>query len=162
MTGQDGTAPADQSGSKRLVVSDPNRVVVRSLHLLYRFKIFRVCSRCLRINSDPISIKYIGRGKGFSVVPFYTLAQMKSDAQTFIGYFPGFGQITDNIHVLVVFDQAVVYQAGNIMRRRIRCQKRNQIAGITDIPSDQYIAISRLFGGRRLNVFFFGFVIAGA
>jgi len=77
-------------------------------------------------------------------MPPNTFAQVEGDRQTIRRHLPRFGQIADNIHILVVLDQTVENHAAHGVRSRIGSQKRNQVARVPDIAPHQNIAI----GGR--------------
>ncbi len=76
-------------------------------------------------------------------MPCYGTAQMKRDCQAIGGDIVTFGKVTDDVQVLVVFDQAVVNLAGNGVGRGIGGQNGYQGGCFTDGAFHQRISVFR-------------------
>ncbi len=141
VSGKDGGPPAHQGGREGLGIGHPEGMGIQDLRFFHFQKIAGIRGGRLGIDRHPVGVQDIVSREGAAVMPFDSLAKMEGDDQAVLGNIPGFGQIPDDLDVLVVLDQTVEHHAGNLVGCVVGSQDGDQVAGVSDGAFHQDVPI---------------------
>ncbi len=104
--------------------------------------------RRLGINRDPVGVEDVAGCEGVAVVPGDTLSQVEGDLEAVARDLPRFGEVADDVHVLVELDETVVDEPRDLVGRVVGGKDRDQVAGIADGALYHDVAVGRAGVGR--------------
>jgi hypothetical protein len=102
-----------------VLVTDAHRVGIHRLHRLDGFEVAAVRGRCLRIDHRLVGEDDVGGSERLVVVPAHVAPELEREIETVAAVLPGLGQLALEIEILVVLDEAVVDQPGDLERRPV-------------------------------------------
>jgi hypothetical protein len=140
MFGENPHPPTDEGGGKGLGVMDPEGIPVQDLCSLDQKEIPGVGGGGPGIGHESIGEHEIIGREFSSIVPLHPFAEMKGDRKLVGGHLPGFGQIPYDVVIFVIFHQAIVEEAADLVRSGIPGDIGDHAAGISDGAQDDRVS----------------------